>query len=77
MDMLGIDAERFAEYPADVLSEAFDFGDMEYFAGIKMFNRVLDKLGVDMTHQERYELFDKIYEAGMREKKSKNNRNNR
>lgn len=75
MDMLGIDAERFAEYPADVLSEAFDFGDMEYFAGIKMFNQVLDKLGVDMTHQERYEMFDKIYEEGMREKKDKNNRN--
>ena len=77
MDMMGIDAERFAEYPVDVLSEAFDFGDMEYFAGIRMFNQVLDKLGVDMTHQERYEMFDKIYEEGMREKKSKNNRNNR
>lgn len=77
MDVMGIDAERFAEYPADVLSEAFGFGDMEYFAGIRMFNQVLDKLGVDMTHQERYELFDKIYEEGMREKKSKNNRNNR
>lgn len=75
MDMLGIDAERFAEYPAGVLSEVFDFGDMEYFAGIRMFNRVLDKLGVDMTHQERYEMFDKIYEEGMREKKDKKNRN--
>ena len=77
MDMLGIGAERFSEYLADVLSEAFDFGDMEYFAGIKMFNQVLDKLGVDMTHQERYELFDKIYEEGMREKKDKKNRNSR
>ena len=75
MDVMGIDAERFAEYPADVLSEAFDFGDMEYLAGIKMFNRVLNKLGIDMTHQERYEMFDKIYEEGMREKKDKNNRN--
>ena len=75
MDVMGIDAERFTEYPADVLSEAFDFGDMEYLAGIKMFNRVLNKLGIDMTHQERYEMFDKIYEEGMREKKDKNNRN--
>lgn len=75
MDVMGIDAERFAEYPADVLSEAFDFEDMEYFSGIKVFNQVLDKLGVDMTYRERYEVFDKIYEAGMREKKDKNNRN--
>ena len=77
MDVMGIDAERFAEYPADVLSEAFGLGDMEYFAGIRMFNQVLDKLGVDMTHQERYELFDKIYEEGMRETRTKINRNNR
>jgi hypothetical protein len=77
MDMLGIGAERFAEYPADVLSEVFDFGDMEYFAGIRMFNQVIDKLGVDMTHKERYELFDKIYEEGMREKKFERGRNSR
>lgn len=62
MDVMGIDAERFAEYPADVLSEAFGLGDMECFAMIRMFNQMLDKLGVDMTHQERYEMFDKIYE---------------
>ena len=77
MDMMGVDAERFTEYPADVLSEVFDFGDMEYFAGIKMFNQVLNKLGIDMTHQERYDVFDKIYEVGMRDKKIKNSRNNR
>lgn len=77
MDVMGIDAERFAEYLADVLSEAFGLGDMEYFAGIRMFNQVLDKLGVDMTHQERYEMFDKIYEEGMRETRTKINRNNR
>lgn len=43
MDVMGIDAEKFAEYPADILSE----------------------------------VFDKIYEVGMRKKKTKNNRNNR
>ena len=75
MDEMGIDVENFAEYPVSVLSETFDFGNMEYFAGIKMFNQVLDKLGVDMTYQERYEVFDKIYEEGMREKKDKKNRN--
>ena len=36
---------------------------MEYFAGIKLFNKVIDRLGVDMDQQKRYEVFDHIYEA--------------
>ena len=35
---------------------------MEYFAGIKLFNKVIDRLGVDMDQQKRYEVFDHIYE---------------
>ena len=77
MDMMGIDTEKFSEYPVDVLSKVFDFGDMEYFAGIKLFNKVIDRLGVDMDQQKRYEVFDCIYEAGMREKKVERNRNSR
>lgn len=69
MELLGIDASRIAGYSADVLSEVFGFGDMEYFAGIKLFNKVIDRLGVDMDQQKRYEVFDQIYEEGMREKK--------
>ena len=46
---------------------------MEYFAGIKLFNKVIDRLGVDMDQQKRYEVFDHIYEAGMREKKGERN----
>ncbi len=40
MELLEIDADRLTEYSADVLSEVFSFEDMEYFAGIKLFNRV-------------------------------------
>ena len=36
MDMMGSDTEKFSEYLANVLSRAFDFGDMEYFVGIKL-----------------------------------------
>lgn len=74
MDMMGIDTEKFSEYPVDVLSKVFDFGDMEYFAGIKMFNQRRDKLGVNMAHQDRYELFDRIYQERKREKKRVNSR---
>ena len=77
LELLGIDSSRLTEYSADILSEAFDFGDMEYFAGIKLFNKVIDKLGVDMDQQKQYEVFDHIYEAGMREKKGERNRNSR
>lgn len=75
MELLGIDAGRIAGYSADVLSEVFGVGDMEYFAGIKLSNKVIDRLGVDMDQQKRYEVFDCIYEAGMREKKVERNRN--
>ena len=77
MELLGIDAGRIAGYSADVLSEVFGVGDMEYFAGIKLFNKVIDRLGVDMDQQKRYEVFDCIYEAGMREKEVERNRNSR
>ena len=77
MNMLGIDAGKISECPVDVLSKFFNFGDIEYFAGIKLFNRVIDKLGVNMTNQERYEVFDRIYEAGMQAKKDEYKRNSR
>lgn len=77
MKLFGINSSRITEYSADVLSEVFGFGDMEYFAGIKLFNNVIDRLGVDIDLQRRYEVFDWIYEEGMREKKFEQSRNSR
>ena len=77
IDMMGIDAGKITEYSSDVLSMVFGFEDMEYYTRIKLFNKVLDRLGVDMAHQERYEVFDRIYEEGMREKKVECGRNSR
>ena len=50
---------------------------MEYFAGIKLFNNVIDRLRVDIDLQKRYEVFDRIYEEGMRGKKFEQSRNSR
>ncbi|MGN0319125.1 MAG: hypothetical protein ACI4E1_14450, partial [Lachnospira sp.] len=72
MRLLGLDAGNLAGGSAGVLFEVFGFRDMEYFAGVNMFNQILDKLGVNMAHQDRYELFDRIYEEGVREKKDEN-----
>lgn len=77
MEMLGVDACKIAEYSPEVLSEVFGFGNMEYFAGIKLFNSVIDRLGVDMNQQRRYEVFDRIYEEGMIEKKQEYSRGSR
>ena len=66
--------DRFAEYSTDVLSEVFSFGDMEYFAGIKLFNRVIDRLEINMEQQKRYEVFDRIYTESMQEKKDERDR---
>ena len=77
MKLFGINSGKIAEYSADVLSEVFGFGDMEYFAGMKLFNKVIDRLGVGMDQQKRYEVFDRIYEEGMREKKFIQSRNSR
>lgn len=77
MKLLGLDAGNLTRCSADVLYEVFNLEDMEYFAGIKLFNKVIDRLGVDMDQQKRYEVFDRIYEEGMREKKVERNRNSR
>lgn len=74
MKLLRIDAGRMAECSTDVLSEVFSFGDMEYFAGIKLFNRVVDRLEINMEQQKRYEVFDRIYEEGMQKKDYKYDR---
>lgn len=77
MKLLGLDAGNLAEYSTDVLSKVFNLGDMEYFAGMKLFNRVIDRLSNNMDRQRRYEVFDRIYEEGMREKKVERDRNSR
>ena len=77
MKLFGINSSRITEYSADVLSEVFGFGDMECFAGIKLFNNVIDRLEVDIDLQRRYEVFDRIYEEGMRGKKFEQSRNSR
>ena len=74
MKLLGIDAGRMAEHSIDVLSEVFSFGDMEYFAGIKLFHRVIDRLEINMEQQKRYEVFDRIYTESMQGKKDKRGR---
>ena len=74
IEVMEMDGTGLKEYPADVLGEVFDVRDMEYFTGIKVFNKVMDRLGIRMEKEERYEIFDRIYEEGVRGKKREKNR---
>ena len=77
MKLLGLDAVNLAGCSTDVLSKVFNLGDIVYFTGMKLFNRVIDRLSINMDRQRCYEVFDRIYEEGMREKKVERDRNNR
>lgn len=76
--------QTFSEWiRQDAFVCAISAESMEHFifssgkAGIKLFNKVIDRLGVDMDRQRCYEVFDRIYEEGMREKKFERGRNSR
>ena len=77
IDICNIELNQLSKYPADFLAMVFDFSDVDYYTGIKLFNTVLNRKGVCLNHQEQYELFEKIYEEGMREKKWENSRGGR
>lgn len=77
IDVWDINLEQISKYSIDILSDVFDFSDVDYYTGIKLFSVVLNRKGVSLEHQERYELFEKIYEEGMREKRQENTRGER
>jgi len=77
IDVWDINLEQISKYLIDILSDVFDFSDVNYYTGIKLFSAVLNRKGVSLEHQERYELFEKIYEEGMREKRQENTRGER
>lgn len=77
IDMWDINMKQISKYSVNILSKVFDFDDVDYYIGLKLFSAVLNRKSVSLEHQERYELFEKIYEEGMREKRQKKNRDGR
>ena len=77
MDVWDVNPKLLIRYPVYVLSEVFDLIDVDYYTGIKVFGAVLDRKGVHLGQQEKYELYEKIYEEGMREKKQDNRKGGR
>lgn len=67
--LLGIEADSLERYAPDVLAEAFGIDNLDYSSGVKLFHRVLDRLDIKMLQWEQYEMFDQIYQEGLRENK--------
>ncbi len=72
IELLGIEADSLERYAPDMLVEVFGFDNLDYSAGVKLFHRVLDRLDVKMSQWEQYEMFDRIYQEGMRERNVEN-----
>ncbi len=76
---MDFEANKLNEYPIWLLAEVFEFTDMDYYAGMKVFDKTLERLGVKMSQNKRYELYDKIYDESVKERnqtydKSRNSR---
>ncbi len=71
---MALDANKLVSYPIDMLANVFGVTDVEYGVGIKIFARVLQRIGAKIGWMEQYELFDKVYSEGMREKNQENRR---
>ncbi len=66
---MDFEANKLNEYPIWLLAEVFEFTDMDYYAGMKVFDKTLETLGVKMSQNKRYELYDKIYDESIKERK--------
>ena len=53
IDVWDINMEQISKHPVDILSEVFDFGDVDYYTGINLFSAVLNRKSVSLEHQER------------------------
>lgn len=69
IELLGMEADSLERYAPDVLADAFGLNNLDYSAGVKLFHRVLDRLDIKMLQWGLYEMFNQIYQAGMRERK--------
>jgi len=72
LNVCDIDLKQISKYQADDLSRVFGFNDVDYYTDIKLFSAVMNRKGACLEQQERYRLFEKIYEEGMRKRKREN-----
>ena len=62
MDTLGMEPDYFDKYDVSMKAMVFDFEDMEYYAGIKVYRGVLERIGIHKGVEEIYDDYARIYE---------------
>ncbi len=65
MNAAGVMAEEFDNLNYADKAALFDFGDMEYNIGMKVYRGVLDRLEIKKDFNELYDEFGKMYEASV------------
>ena len=68
MNAVGVMPVEFDNLAYADKAALFDFGDMEYSVGIKVYRGVLDRLEIKKDFNELYDEFGKMYEASVVEK---------
>jgi flagellar motility protein MotE (MotC chaperone) len=63
---VGMNRENFLLCDAGTKAIVFPFDDMEYYAGVKLYKGVLDKLRIQQNEILMYKEFDKIYEVSVK-----------
>ena len=65
MNAAGVMAEEFDNLNYADKAALFDFGNMEYNIGMKVYRGVLDRLEIKKDFNELYDEFGKMYEASV------------
>lgn len=65
MNVAGVMPVEFDNLNCSDKAALFEFGDMEYSVGIKVYRGVLDMLGIKKDFEEVYDEFGKVYEASV------------
>lgn len=73
MQEIGMDAKGFIQCDPKTKAIVFPLEEMEYYAGIKLYRGVLEKLGIHKDVSEVYEEFDKVYEVCARKETKQQN----
>lgn len=68
-DTMGMTPELFEQASADIRAIVFHLEELDYKVGVKVYRRILEKLGIQKDLMEVYDEFDEVYKESMTDKK--------
>lgn len=61
--------ELFKQASSDIRAMLFHLEELDYKVGVKVYRRVLEKLGIQKDSMEVYDEFDEVYKESVTDKK--------